>query len=151
MQEKSTYELDKILENTKPSQMDNYYKENSSYMADKKKGFYYYYKNVLDTKGISQKDVCITAGVSYGYGEKVIRMEKHAKNRDLIIRLCIAGHFNVLEIDRALKLYGMSPLYSKDKRDACIIVAINNRKFDLADIDDILEAQGQLKLSVDME
>ena len=32
------------------------------------------------------------------------------------------------EINRALKLYGMQPLYAKDKRDACMIVAINSLK-----------------------
>ena len=74
-------------------------------------------------------------------------MESHTKNRDLIIRLCIAGRFLVDEINRALKLYGMTPLYAKDKRDACIIVAINNRKYDLFEIDDLLEKQGLEKLS----
>ena len=53
------------------------------------------------------------------------------------------------EINTALKLYGMKPLYAKDKRDACIIVAINNRKYDLGDIDDMLVKNGLLKLSAD--
>ena len=35
----------------------------------------------------------------------------------------------------------MKPLYAKDKRDACIIVAVNHRKYDLGDIDEILENQ----------
>lgn len=50
----------------------------------------------------------------------------------------------------ALKLYDMKPLYAKDKRDACIIVAINNRKYDLGDIDEILEKQNLTKLSKDI-
>ena len=41
----------------------------------------------------------------------------------------------------------MKPLYAKDKRDACIIVAVNHRKYDLGDIDEILENQGLTKLS----
>ena len=65
-------------------------------------------------------------------------MEKHTKNRDLILRLCIAGHFNWDETNRALKLYGLSELYAKDPRDACIIVAVNNRIYDLAEINDML-------------
>ena len=76
-------------------------------------------------------------------------MEKHTKNRDLIIRFCVAGHFMVNEINRALKLYGMNSLYAKNKRDACIIVAINNRKYNLFEIDDLLEQQGLKKLSKD--
>ena len=74
-------------------------------------------------------------------------MEKHTKNRDLIIRFCLAGHFLLDEVNRALKLYGMSPLYAKDKRDACLIVAINNRIYELFEIDDLLLKHGLIRLS----
>ena len=39
-------------------------------------------------------------------------------------------------------MYGLSELYSKDPRDACIIVAVNNRIFDQRRIDSMLEGQG---------
>ena len=78
-------------------------------------------------------------------------MEKHTKNRDLILRFCIVEHFQLNEINTALKLYEMKPLYAKDKRDACIIVAVNHRKYDLGDIDEILENQGLTKLSKEIE
>jgi len=45
----------------------------------------------------------------------------------------------------------MKPLYAKDKRDACIIVAVNHRKYDLGDIDEILENQRLTKLSEGIE
>ena len=57
------------------------------------------------------------------------------------------AHFQLNEINTALKLYEMKPLYAKDKRDACIIVAVNHRKYDLGDIDEMLENQGLMKLS----
>ena len=78
-------------------------------------------------------------------------MEKHTKNRDLILRFYIVAHFQLNEINTALKLYEMKPLYAKDKRDACIIVAVNHRKYDLGDIDEILENQGLTKLSKEIE
>jgi len=78
-------------------------------------------------------------------------MEKHTKNRDLILRFCIVVHFQLNEINTALKLYEMKPLYAKDKRDVCIIVAVNHRKYDLGDIDEILENQGLTKLSKEIE
>ena len=99
-------------------------------------------KDIAESKNIMFKEMYLFAGVSESYGEKIIRMEKHTKNRDLIIRLCIAGHLSLVEINKALKLYGMNPLYSKDKRDACLIVAVNNRIYDLYEIDNILEKQG---------
>ena len=74
-------------------------------------------------------------------------MEKHTRDRDLILRLCIAGHFSLDETNRALKLYGMSELYAKEKRDACIIVAVNNRIYDLYDIDEMLSKRGLKKIT----
>lgn len=147
MKEKSTDELDEQLDNLKPGQIEEYFKTNGEYMAEGKKAFYYYMKDVLESKNILLKDVYSFAGVTESWGGKIITMEKHTKNRDLILRLCIAGHFALEEINRALKLYGMNPLYSKEKRDACIIVAINNRKYDLDEIDQILISQDLEKLS----
>ncbi|MCF2655993.1 hypothetical protein [Lacrimispora saccharolytica] len=149
MQEKPTNELEEMLGNMKPGDLSGFYKENSKYLADDKKAFYYYFKDVIEAKNIFLKDVYSFAGVTESWGGKIISMEKHTKNRDLILRLCIAGHFSLEEINRALKLYGMNPLYAKDKRDASIIVAINNRIYDLFQIDEILIGQGFSKLSAD--
>lgn len=147
MQEKPTNELDELLGSIKPDALCDYYKANSKYLADEKKAFYYYFKDVIESKNIYLKDVYSFSGVSESWGSKLITMERHTKNRDLILRLCIAGHFNLEEINRSLKLYGMNPLYSKNKRDACIIVAINNRIYDLSRIDELLEAQKLDRLS----
>ncbi len=149
MQEKPTNELNHMLENTRPEGISTFLKDNSQYMADKEKGFYFYFKDVLDSKGIKLKEVYLYADVSESYGSQIVRMEKHAKNRDLIIRLCMAGHFTWDETNRALKLYGMTELYAKDPRDACLIVAINNRKYDLAEVNDMLTEQGMQKLTED--
>lgn len=142
MQVKSTDELDKILGNIKPKDLDEYYTGNSKYLADEKKEFYYYFKDVIEAKNIFLKDVYSFAGVSESWGSKIVTMERHTRNRDLIIRLCLAGRFNLDEINRALKLYGMTPLYSKNRRDAVIIVAINNRIYNLAEIDDLMINKG---------
>lgn len=149
MQEKPTNELDEMLGKIKPEELSGFYKTNSAFLADENKAFYYYFKDVIESKNIFLKDVYSFAGVTESWGSKIVTMEKHTKNRDLIIRLCIAGHFLLEEINRALKLYGMNPLYSKDRRDTCIIVAVNNRIYDLSEIDDILEKQGFVKLSAD--
>ena len=147
MREKPTEELDKLLKNTKAAGLEGYFKDNSEYMADEEKAFYYYMKDVLVEKNIKLKEIYSFAGVSESYGSKILTMEKHTKNRDLIIRFCLAGHFSLNELNRALKLYGFRQLYSKDSRDACLIVAVNNRIFNLCDIDDMLEAHGLDKIS----
>ena len=149
MTEKPTYELQEQLDKMRPEDLPKYFKENKNDLRDEKKAFYYFMKDTLLDKGIYMKDVYTTAGVTESYGSKIISQEKHTKKRDLIIRLCVAGHFNLMEINRALKLYGMNELYPKNPRDACIIVAINNRIFNLAKIDDSLAEQGLDLLSTE--
>jgi len=148
LEKKPTDELDKMLEKIKPEELSEYLKNNSQYLADEKKAFYYYMKDVLEDKNIKLKDIYVYAGVSESYGSKIITMEKHTKNRDLIIRFCLAGHFSLIETNVALKLYGMSELYSKFPRDACIIVAINNRMYDIYDINKLLAEQGLKEFAV---
>ena len=150
MLDKPTDELNELLSDIGPGQVDSYLKENRNYLADSEKTFYYYMTDKIKEKGIKLVDVYSFAGVEESYGGQVMRMEKHTKNRDLIIRFCVAAHFGWDETNRALKLYGFNELYSKNPRDACIIVAINNRIYDLAVIDDTLEKNGLQRLSVNI-
>lgn len=140
MQTKPTEELNDLLANTKPDQLDVYYKNNKKYMPEK--AFYYYMKDVLGEKGMKMKDVYSFAGVNESFGGKIMRMEKPTRDRNLIIRFCIAGHFNWDETNKALRLHRMPELYSKDPRDACIMSAINSRIFDLYEIDEMLLKHG---------
>ena len=119
-------------------------------MKNSEKAFYYFFKDTLDKKRISLKELYISAGVSESYGGKIVRMERHTKNRDLIIRLCLAGHFNLIETNRALELYKMSPLYPRITRDACIIIEINNRIYDISKVDEFLTEQKEEPLSTEI-
>ena len=147
IQNKPTDELNELLENMNPDHLDSYFNNNDKYMAWGEKAFYYYMKDILSDKNIRLKDVYSFAGVSESYGSKILTMERHTKNRDLILLFCIAGHFSLIETNRALKLYGFSELYAKDPRDVCLIVAINNRIYDVSKIDDILEEHKYSQLS----
>ena len=151
MQEKKTEELNELLVNTSPKQLSGYLKDNRDYMKSSDRAFYDYFTDVLKEKRIKLKDVYSFAGVDDSYGGQIIRMEKHSVNRDLIIKLCIAGHFNLVEVNRALKLYGMNELYAKEPRDACLIVALNNRIFDFIRIDEMLEEHGFKRITADDE
>ena len=146
MENRPTEELDDILFRTKPDQIGDYIAGNRTFLADAQKSFYYYYKNVLDDKHIMLKDIYTQVGVSESYGSKLISMEKHTTDRNLIICFCVAGHFSLEETNRALKLYGYNELYSRRPADACIIVAINNHIYDINRINEILEERGLEKL-----
>ena len=86
MQKKSTDELNDLLENMRPNQLESYFKDNEKYMADEKKAFYYYMKDVLEEKNIKLKDVYSFAGVSESYGSKIFTMEKHTKGAGIRAR-----------------------------------------------------------------
>ncbi|HCG60617.1 MAG TPA: hypothetical protein DEV97_11565, partial [Lachnospiraceae bacterium] len=83
MQKKPTDELNDLLADMKPNQLEGYFKDNEKYMADEKRAFYYYMKDVLEEKNIRLKDVYSFAGVTESYGSKIFTMEKHTKDRDL--------------------------------------------------------------------
>ena len=52
MKEKSTYELDEMLQKIEPDKLEHYYKENADDMADTKKAFTYYMKDVIKRKNV---------------------------------------------------------------------------------------------------
>ncbi len=145
---KPTTELDKLLEKMSPDLLDKYYKENSKIIGQDRP-FYHYMIRAIKVKPL--KDLYIAAGFTESYGGSILRMERHTSNRDTILRLCIAGRLILIETNRALKLYGFNELYSKNPRDACIIVAINNKIFDLYKINGILQDHGFDEIMKDPE
>ena len=138
----STEFLESILKQSRPREFGDYLKQNADGMLDNERPFTVYMRQILKENKISQHDMFMTAGVSDTYGYKVISMEKPTKNRDLIIRLCLAAHMELVEVNRALKLYGMTPLYAKISRDAALIIAFNTRMYDMGDVDDLLTEYG---------
>ena len=80
---KPTDELDSILANMKPDQLDEFFNAYGKGVADEKKAFYYYYTGVLKDKRIKLKDVYSFAGESESYGGQIVRMEKRTKDRDI--------------------------------------------------------------------
>ena len=142
MQHKPTDELNKLLENMKPDELNEYLAKNREFLNDDDKAFYNYMKETIRQKGIKLKDVYAFGGFSESFGSQLLYGVKHAADRDMIIRLCLAGHFTWDETNRALKIYGYSELYAKDPRDACLIVQINNRIYDINEINEVLAGKG---------
>ncbi len=147
MQSKPTDELNKMLESVKPEELDDYLTENAESIVGDEKAFCNYMRDTIRKKGIKFKDVYSFGGFSEKYGSQLISQEKHTGDRDRIIRLCLAGHFSWNETNRALKLYGFSELYSKDPRDACLIVQINNRIYDIYRVNEELHKRNLELLS----
>lgn len=61
------------------------------------------------------------------YAYQILNGTKTNPGRDKIIKLCIAGELSIKETTRALEISKAGVLYPREKRDAIIIFAINNK------------------------
>lgn len=80
------------------------------------------------------------ADIPERFGYKIIAEEKHTKQRDFIIRLCYAVGMDLEETQKALTLYGMAPLYARIPRDAVLMIAFNQHKGNILDVNALLSA-----------
>lgn len=139
---KITDRLENALTTTTPDKLDDFFENNWNDMLDGEREFTVFMRNTVKRKQLRWKDIYNAAGISEDYGQEVVGMRKPARSRDLIIRLCLAAKFNLEDIQHALTLYGMQPLYARIPRDAVLITAISHNQYDLIDIDEMMLKQG---------
>lgn len=144
--EKTTNTLNNVLKKTKPDQVGTFLENNQEELIVEKKPFARYMRMCIRERGMQQQEVFIRADLSESYGYKIISEEKHTNQRDTIIRLCIGAKLSLEETQRALKIYGMSPLYSRIPREAAIIVALNNGMTDVEDVNTLLKNNNMIPL-----
>ena len=143
MMKKTTGTLTDILKKTNPDKVGHYIEENAEEMFFDPRPFSAYMRSLIREKGVRLQDVFLLADISEGYGYKLISGEKHTKQRDVILKLCLSAGFSLVEIQRALKLYGMSPLYARFPRDAVLISAVSSGIMEIAQVNRLLEQNGQ--------
>ena len=143
---KTTNTLTSILKKTKPEHLDTYFKNNAEEVLEQDNPFAAYMRSTVREKGLRFQEVFLRADVSEGYGYKLISGEKHTRQRDTILKLCLGAGFTLDETQRALKIYGMSPLYARFPRDAVLISAISSGTREPAEINRLLEQNGQPQL-----
>lgn len=137
--DKKTSDLDKILEGTGPEGIGSYLTEYTLEDHDNVADFLS--ARIVETKQ-KKKDVIARAGLSEQYGYQILNGSKTTSDRDKIIGLCIAAGLDITCTNRALKLSGFSPLYSKIDRDAVIMIGINNGLCSVMDLNELLEKHG---------
>lgn len=143
---KTTNTLTNILKKTKPEHLDTYFENNAEEVLAQDNPFAAYMRSTVREKGLRFQEVFLRADVSEGYGYKLISGEKHTRQRDTILKLCLGAGFTLDETQRALKIYGMSPLYARFPRDAVLISAISSGTREPAEINRLLEQNGQPQL-----
>ena len=142
MQEKETYDLEKVLGKTHPDEFDIYIRDNLESMLSDSNSFCSYYKEILKRHGISQQMVFLKADIPERYGYKILTGEKTTRQSDVIIRLCYSAEFTLDETQRALKKYGMAELYAKIPRDALLMIAFNERPGGIIELNTLLKMNG---------
>lgn len=134
----STEELMDVLKQVPPSAVIEAAELPKEAMATSERPFYEYMKAMFSQHGYKIKDVILAADFSYSYGQKLLRQERHTAERDYILRLCLGGGLDLTEVQRALKLYGMSPLYPRVERDAVLISCLYHGVKGIDSVNDIL-------------
>lgn len=138
MTKKSTIELEQILGQT--ANVETYLTENAESLMTDEKPFSVYMHEKIRYYGKTQQEVFLQADLPERFGYKLLSGEKHTKQRDYILRICYAAGMNLDETQRALTLYGMAPLYARFPRDAVLMIAFNQRKGTILDVNAMLSA-----------
>lgn len=142
----TTENLTRVLQSGDPTKVGELLEENREKLIDMPRPFAVYFRELLKRYGLTQNEVIDRAGFSQPYGYRLLSEDRRTKQRDYILRFCIAGGFPLEEIQRLLKLYGMSPLYPRIPRDAVLISAIGNGMRETASVDALLLQQGMQPL-----
>lgn len=149
--EQGSKRLNEELLSVGPNEMSDFLEQHREDMITDRRPFADYMRMKFREKGILQQNVFLAADLSENYGYKLIAEEKHTRQRDTILRLCLAARFRLEEVQEALILYGMAPLYGRFPRDAVLTVAVQNGIYDLCEANRLLESCGQAPLIKDYE
>ena len=137
--EKSTTELDKILNQTDTTGLDSYLSENT---LKKHETAAELLSAHIEATGQKKKDVIARSCISEQYGYQLLNGSKKTTDRDKLLGLCIAAGLSIKQTDRALKMSGFSPLYSKIDRDAVIMLCMNLDMQSVIKVNEELDKRG---------
>lgn len=143
--EKSTTELDQILNQTGTSDLDAYLSENT---LKKHETAAEYISAYLNETGQKKKDVIARACLSEQYGYQLLNGSKTTTDRDKILGLCIAAGLSIKQTGRVLKMSKFSPLYSKVDRDAVIMLCMNQGIRSVIKVNEELDKRGMQMLNL---
>ncbi len=135
MNEKPTYELDRILDSVEPENF-NKYRQNEN--TDSQISLCEFFNSYIGSHGLELSDVVKRSDIPSNYAYGILNGNRNKPSRDRVIALCLACRMNLTDTNRALKIAGLSPLYSKLSRDAAIIIMINKGEFNIGIINEFL-------------
>ena len=124
MADKTTNELNEILGKVNTREELSCYLSGSDMNNFTK--FSEYFNSLEKVRGLGKNKIIKDSGLDRTYGYQLLDLTKNKHlGRDKIIALSIAAGLDMKEMRRGLEIAGYSPLYSRDRRDAVIIFAVN--------------------------
>lgn len=141
--ERMNERLAQTLRRISPEELPEFLSQEKGLLITGGRPFADYMRRKLREKGVLQQNVFLAADLSEAYGYKLIAEEKHTRQRDTILRLCLAAGFRLEEVQEALIRYGMAPLYARLARDAVLIAAVQHEMYDLEAVNRLLTRCGQ--------
>lgn len=105
-----------------------------------------YMDALISRKNMKRQDIFQKADLPQKYGYKLLTGETHTTDRDKLLRICIAMGMTLRETQKALTLYGMAPLYAKNKRDVVFIIALNKGVSSVDTVNEWLSENGEAEL-----
>ncbi len=98
--------------------------------------FQEYYNSLPQTKSVEKAALIRRAGIERSYGYQLLKGTR-SPGRDKVVLFCMAAGLDLHETQRALRAAGEPVLYSRKKRDAILIFALNEQ-LDVADTQELL-------------
>ena len=136
---KTTSETDKFLETHSPEDLAAFL--TGDYMNEYK-DITDYLNRYMASYSLEVSDVIKRSLLDRFYANQILNGTRKNPGRDKLIPLCLAMHMDLEETNRALKISKAGTLYSKDRRDAVIIMCINQKIFDVMKVNDLLFENG---------
>jgi len=132
-----TDELNKRLEHLSSREFSKYLQQLKEAPTIKK--FFDIYSEHYD---VSKSDIVKRSGLSRSYAYELLNGIKTNPSRDHLIALCLGAEMDLSTTQYALKVGAVGELYAKVPRDAAIILFINQKKFNIIELNLFLEENG---------
>ena len=126
----------------RPEDLDLFLEQKKEHLITGQHPFADFMRDRLREKGILQQEVFLAADLPERYGYKLLSGQKRTRQRGVILRLCLVAALTPEEAQEALLRYGMVPLRARIPRDAALLVAFQNRLFDIHAVDALLRENG---------
>lgn len=149
MSEKETSALDDILKNVSLEDYEKYISDNNTNqynsLAD-------YLNEYISKHNLVLSDIIKKSLMSRDYAYSIFNGHRKNPTRDRVIAICLACKMKLSEVQRALKICNAGVLYSKNNRDAAIMICINRQVEDIHTVNDFLYSHDMepLKTSKDV-